>query len=75
MSNWDVWTNSSQNIADGRDGKVAADSYHKFREDVALVAAMDLNVYRFSLAWARIIPEGTGTVSMEGVRYYTQARE
>ena len=42
---------------------------------MALVAAMGLNVYRFSLAWARIIPEGTGTVSMEGVRYYTQARE
>ena len=44
MSNWDVWTNSSQNIADGRDGKVAADSYHRFREDVALVAAMADNL-------------------------------
>ena len=46
LSNWDVWTNTSDKIADGSNGRVAADSYHKFREDVSLVSSMGLNIYR-----------------------------
>ena len=72
LSNWDVWTNTSGTISDGSDGRVAADSYHKFREDVGLVAGMGLNVYRFSIAWARVMPEGTGPINMEGITYYAE---
>jgi len=70
LSNWDVWANTTGNVIDGSDGRVACDSYHKFKQDVALVAGMGLNVYRFSLAWSRIIPDGTGEVNMAGIKYY-----
>ena len=46
-------------------GKVSADSYHKYKEDVQLAADMGVGVYRVSVAWSRIIPEGLGAVSPE----------
>ena len=47
-------------IKDGSDGDVACDSYHKYKEDVALLAAMGLASYRFSISWARVLPLGLG---------------
>ena len=46
-------------------GKVSADSYHKYKEDVQLAADMGVGVYRVSVAWSRIVPEGLGAVSPE----------
>ena len=58
-------------ILDGSDGKVACDSYHKFKEDVTLIKDMNgINVYRFSLAWTRILPNGTGEINSAGLDYY-----
>ena len=51
--------------------EVAADQYHHFREDVALMAEMGFKTYRFSISWARVLPEGTGRVNEEGVKYYS----
>ena len=65
LSNWDVWTEDTAHTADGSSGRVAADSFHHWRQDVALVAAMGVGVYRFSVAWARVLPEGLGRVSPE----------
>ena len=65
LSNWDVWTEDTAHTADGSSGRVAADSYHHWRQDVALAAAMGVGVYRFSVAWARVLPEGLGRVSPE----------
>lgn len=50
--------------------EVAADQYHHFREDVALMAEMGFRMYRFSISWSRLLPEGTGRVNEEGVQYY-----
>ncbi len=50
--------------------EVAADQYHRFKEDVALMAEMGFKTYRFSISWARLLPEGTGRVNEEGVQYY-----
>ena len=47
-------------IKDGSDGDVACDSYHKYKEDVALLASMGLTSYRFSISWARVLPLGLG---------------
>lgn len=55
--------------ADYRD---ASDHYHRFREDVALFAELGLRAYRFSVAWTRIIPDGTGEVNPAGVAFYHQ---
>jgi len=49
---------------------VCADQYHRYKEDVALMAEMGFKVYRFSISWSRLIPEGTGEVNPEGIEYY-----
>ena len=49
---------------------VCADQYHHYKEDVALMAEMGFKVYRFSISWSRIIPEGTGAVNPKGIEYY-----
>lgn len=54
------------------DTKVASDFYHHWREDIALMAELGLKAYRFSISWARIIPDGDGDVNEEGVAFYDQ---
>lgn len=50
--------------------KVGADHYHRYKEDVALMAEMGFRAYRFSIAWSRILPTGRGEVNPEGVQFY-----
>ena len=57
---WDVFTRVDGTIKDGSSGDVACDSYHKYKEDVQLLKALGMNSYRFSIAWARILPNGVG---------------
>jgi beta-glucosidase len=52
------------------DFKDGIDHYHRFREDIALMAEMGFREFRFSIAWPRIIPDGTGEVNPEGIAYY-----
>merc|ERR1712038_451678 len=56
---WDVFTKVPGNIVDGSSGDVACDSYHNYKQDVALMKEMGLTSYRFSIGWTRILPEGT----------------
>lgn len=49
---------------------VCADQYHRYKEDIALMAEMGFKVYRFSISWSRLLPEGTGRVNQEGIDYY-----
>ena len=49
---------------------VCADQYHRYKEDIALMAEMGFKVYRFSISWSRLIPEGTGAVNPQGIEYY-----
>lgn len=69
MSIWDEWTHRPDKTYNG---DVACDHYHRFLEDVALMKEMGLKTYRFSIAWARIFPEGTGKINPEGVAFYNQ---
>lgn len=52
------------------DFKVASDHYHRFKDDVKLFAEMGLKAYRFSIAWTRIIPDGTGEINKKGIKFY-----
>ena len=52
------------------DLKVFADHYHRYKEDIALMAEMGFKAYRFSIAWTRILPEGTGEVNPKGIEFY-----
>ena len=54
----------------GDTGDVACDHYHRFPEDVALLADLGLNAYRFSISWSRILPAGRGAVNPRGLAFY-----
>ncbi len=66
---WDTFT-AKGGIADGSTAQVACDHYHRWPEDVALMKAAGFNAYRFSIAWPRIFPTGTGTVNAKGLDFY-----
>ena len=55
---------------DGDTGDVACDHYRRFRDDVALMSDLGLKAYRFSVAWARVLPQGTGRVNQAGLDFY-----
>ena len=67
---WDIFCRERGRIFEGQSGDVACDHYHRFREDVAVMKEMGLKAYRFSLSWARILPDGTGKVNEQGIRFY-----
>ena len=54
------------------DTKVASDFYHHYREDISLMKELGLKVYRFSVAWSRIIPDGDGKVNQKGIDFYNK---
>ncbi len=57
-------------IAKGDTGEVACDHYRRWRDDVALMKALGLQAYRFSVAWGRVLPEGTGRINQAGLDFY-----
>ncbi len=67
---WDVFCRQEGAIADGSNGDVACDHYNRYADDVALIADLGLDAYRFSIAWSRVIPEGTGAVNAAGLDFY-----
>jgi 6-phospho-beta-glucosidase len=69
-SNWDVYVRFPGTTFKGTNGDVAVDHYHRYKEDVALMAQMGLKAYRFSIAWTRIFPKGRGEVNEAGLRFY-----
>lgn len=69
---WDRFTHTRGKIKDGTNGDVACDSYHRYREDIALMRGMHLNSYRFSVSWPRIQPNGTGKPNQAGIDFYSR---
>jgi len=69
---WDTFSHTPGAIADGTSGDVAADLYHRYAEDVALMADIGLRAYRFSVAWPRIVPTGSGEVNQKGIDFYSR---
>jgi beta-glucosidase len=67
---WDVFPR--EKIRDGSYASAANDSYHRYGEDVALIADAGLKAYRFSIAWPRVIPDGQGAVNQAGLDYYAR---
>jgi len=67
---WDTFCRVPGTIRGGDTGDVACDQYHRFEEDASLMADLGLNAYRFSVAWPRIQPEGTGPPNAEGLDHY-----
>jgi len=67
---WDTFCRQPGAIRDGQTGDIAADHYHRWPEDVALMARLGIGTYRFSLAWPRIQPTGSGAVNRPGLDFY-----
>ncbi|WP_353860861.1 GH1 family beta-glucosidase [Azospirillum formosense] len=66
---WDTFTDAGR-IQDGSSAAVACDHYHRWAEDIALLKDAGFNTYRFSIAWPRILPSGTGAVNAAGLDFY-----
>lgn len=69
---WDDFCHETdgKHIRNGNTGDVACDSYHRYKEDTALMKAHNIQAYRFSVSWARVIPDGDGAVNEKGLRFY-----
>lgn len=67
---WDTFSHTPGKVRHGDTGDVACDHYHRMEEDLDLLAALGVDAYRFSIAWPRIVPLGTGEVNNAGIDFY-----
>ena len=67
---WDAFARVPGAVVDGHNGDVACDHYHRYPEDIALMAGLGVDAYRFSFSWSRIQPAGSGAVNPLGLDFY-----
>ncbi len=67
---WDVFCRQPGAIADGSNGDVACDHYHRWESDLDLIASLGVQSYRFSVAWPRVLPDGMGAWNAKGMAFY-----
>ena len=70
QTHWDTFAATPGNVVRAEHGNLACDHYHRFEADLDVVAAAGFDCYRFSTSWARVLPEGRGTINQEGLDYY-----
>ena len=71
-SMWHRFSHTPGNIWLDQTGDVACDHYRRYKDDVAIMSELGLNAYRFSVAWGRVYPQGTGAVNKKGVDFYSR---
>ena len=69
-THWDDFADTPGNVVRAETGACACDHYHRWPEDLDLIAGANLDAYRFSASWARVLPEGRGTPNPEGLDFY-----
>jgi beta-glucosidase len=69
---WDIFSHTQGKIEDGTNGDRANDHYHRYREDVRLIKDLGVKAYRFSIAWPRVFPDGTGSPNPKGLDFYNR---
>lgn len=69
---WDTFSRTPGKVLGGDTGDVACDHYHRVDQDVAIMRELGLDAYRFSIAWPRILPGGTGAVNQRGIDFYSR---
>ncbi|OAI43540.1 hypothetical protein AYO38_10670 [bacterium SCGC AG-212-C10] len=70
VSIWDTFCHQPGRVQNGDTGDVACDHYHRWPDDIDLMAELGLHTYRFSVAWSRILPFGAGAVNEKGLAFY-----
>jgi beta-glucosidase len=68
---WDRFSHTPGKIENGDTGDVACDHYHRYPQDVDLMASLGFPAYRFSISWPRILPQGTGEINQAGLDFYS----
>jgi beta-glucosidase len=69
---WDTFSHVPGMIFENQNGDVACDHYHRYRDDVGIMAELGLNAYRFSVSWPRVMPAGTGASNQKGLDFYSK---
>ncbi len=72
VSIWDTFTQKKYNIKDRSNAQIATDFYHKFKEDIDIAVDLGLTIFRFSVSWSRILPNGTGIINEKGIEFYNK---
>lgn len=72
QSIWDTFSHTPGKVVNNDTGDAACDHYHRWPEDIELMKALNLDAYRFSIAWPRIMPTGRGTVNQAGLDFYSR---
>jgi len=67
---WDTFSRTPGIVDGGHTGDVACDHYHRYAEDVAIMRELGVGTYRFSIAWPRVVPDGTGPMNPRGLDFY-----
>ena len=70
LSIWDTFSHTPGLVENDENGDIAADHYHRWPEDIKLMAALGLQAYRFSVAWPRILPDGKTPLNIRGLEFY-----
>ncbi|QNK03580.1 GH1 family beta-glucosidase [Dyella telluris] len=69
---WERFAHTPGMMANNDNGDIACDHYRRYKDDVQLMRALGLQGYRFSIAWSRVLPEGTGRINQKGVDFYSR---
>jgi beta-glucosidase len=69
---WDTFSHTPGKVLGGDTGDIAADHYHRYASDIALMADLGLSSYRFSTSWSRVIPAGAGPINGKGLDFYSR---
>ena len=72
---WDTFSHTPGNVLHGDTGDIACDHYHRLEEDLDLMASLDVRAYRFSVAWPRVQPQGSGPANRKGLDFYRRLVE
>ena len=70
LSNWDAFAQKKGNIKNGHTPFVTTDFYHRYKDDLLITKALGFTAFRFSIAWSRILPDGTGKSNKQGIDFY-----
>lgn len=69
---WDTFSKTPGKTVEGATGDVATDHYHRYKEDIQLMKALGVKTYRFSIAWSRVFPDGSGKPNPKGLDFYNR---
>ena len=72
---WDRFAHTPGKVKNNANGDIACDSYHRYKDDIALMRRLGMKTYRFSISWPRVQPDGRGAPNVKGLDYYKRVTD